>query len=116
MMQPKSKIITMIRLKGMIGHEFDQDIDNGFRPSGLMRLSETLIHNVQLLIDHGSLFDTGTATHHLVLYRTSKGSLVFGAGTVQYVWALDPFHDSPTGLPNMVENVYDTRLNMDLSC
>jgi hypothetical protein len=43
--------------------------------------------------DHGSVFDTGSATHRLTMYRASSGSLVFGAGTVQWVWALDPEHD-----------------------
>ena len=36
--------------------------------------------------DCGSVFDSGTATHHLTLYRHASGTLVFGAGTVQWAW------------------------------
>ena len=32
--------------KGILGHEWDEDLDNGFRPPGLFRLSETTINNV----------------------------------------------------------------------
>eukprot|EP00435_Cladocopium_sp_Y103_P041113 s1509_g11.t1 len=36
-----------ILLKGLLGHEWDEDLDNGFRPQGLIRLSETHVDNVQ---------------------------------------------------------------------
>merc|ERR1740121_2543399 len=104
-----------VLLKGLLGHEFDEDIDNGFRPAGLIRLSETVVHNVQLLVDTGGGFDAGTAVHHLVMYRAGSGALVFGAGTVQWAWGLDAFHDSAGGMPNNVENEYDTRIREDLS-
>ena len=39
------------------------------------------------------MFDTGSGTHHLVMYRAASGALVFGAGTVQWSWGLDPEHD-----------------------
>lgn len=101
----------VVLLPGILGHEWDEDIDNGFRPAGLQRLSETTVDDVQLLLDEGSTFDTGTATHHLVLYRhpTSR-SLVFGAGTVQYSWGLDPDHDSPTGVRGDWANQYTVRV------
>ena len=62
--------------KGLLGHEWDEDLDNGFRPPGLFHLSETTIDNVPYLQDNGSVYDSGTATHHLTLYRheTSKST------------------------------------------
>ena len=56
-----------VLLKGLLGHEWDEDLDNGFRPPGLLRLSETTIDNVPYVQDCGSVFDSGTATHHLTL-------------------------------------------------
>ena len=37
-----------VLLKGLLGHEWDEDLDNGWRPQGLVRLSETTVHNVQV--------------------------------------------------------------------
>lgn len=102
-----------VLLKGVLGHEWDEDIDNGFRPAGLLRLSETTIDNVPYVQDCGSVFDSGTATHHLTLYRHESGALVFGAGTVQWAWGLDAHHDSETGLPPERVNVDTTRVGVD---
>jgi len=150
--------------RGILGHEWDEDRDNGFRPVGMSRLSETTQDNVQLLMDYGSTFDTGSATHHLLLYhsvhkpgattyRTNRcvrvlhqngnsahlhdsnvpltcidhlttntksnldrpQALVFGAGTVQWSWALDPHHDTPTQIIPQMENEYSIRVNYDNS-
>ena len=49
--------------------------------------------DAQYLLDYGSSYGTGTATHALTLYRHSSGALVFGAGTVQWSWGLDAVHD-----------------------
>ena len=38
-----------ILLNGLLGHEWDEDIDNGFRPSGLIHLSETHVDNVMYI-------------------------------------------------------------------
>ena len=54
---------------GLLGHEWDDDVDNGWRPPSLQTLSETTVDNVQALRDYGAVFDTGTATHSLVLHR-----------------------------------------------
>ncbi len=35
----------------------------------------------------------GTTTHHLTTYRASSGALVFSAGSVQWAWGLDAYHD-----------------------
>ncbi len=103
-----------ILLRGLLGHEWDEDIDNGFRPAGLFRLSETTVNNVPYLQDRGTLTDSGTATHHLTLYRHSSGALVFGAGTVQWAWGLDAHHDSETGVPPERANHSATRIGVDV--
>ena len=69
------------------------DIDNGFRPAGLIRLLTTTVPGAPVLADYGSTFGSGTATHSLTLYKHSSGALVFGAGTVQWSWGLDSNHD-----------------------
>jgi hypothetical protein len=106
----------VVLMKGLVGHEFDEDIDNGFRPAGLMRLSHTEVDQVVMLKDHSKVFDSGSATHRLTLYRSQKSNaLVFGAGTCQWSWGLDRCHDSPAGIPAHVANPYVTRVGKDLS-
>ena len=102
-----------VLLKGLLGHEWDEDLDNGFRPAGLFRLSETTIDNVPYIQDCGSVYDSGTATHHLTLYRHASGALVFGAGTVQWSWGLDAHHDTETGMPPERQNENTTRVGVD---
>jgi Domain of unknown function (DUF4082)/Bacterial Ig-like domain/Bacterial Ig domain len=78
---------------GTLGYEWDEDLDNGARPAGLADLSATTMEVPQKLLDYGSNYAPGTATHHLTLYRAPSGALVFGAGTVQWSWGLDGEHD-----------------------
>ncbi|MCB0095141.1 MAG: hypothetical protein KDE46_05435, partial [Caldilineaceae bacterium] len=111
-LQPGARAVL---LRGLLGHEWDEDIDNGFRPAGLFRLSETTIDNVPYIQDHGTVYDAGTATHHLTLYRHDSGALVFGAGTVQWGWGLDAHHDAETGVPPERANATDTRVGVDLT-
>ena len=77
---------------GILGYEWDEDLDNGHRPAGLIRMSETA-DGGEILQDYGSRYADGDATHHLTLYRAPSGALVFGAGTVQWGWGLDDNHD-----------------------
>src|SRR5438105_827351 len=80
---------------GTLGYEWDEDKDNGYRPAGLQRLSSTTIDvTPRYLLDYGSNYGAGTATHSLTLYRAASGALVFGAGTVQWSWGLDTNHDN----------------------
>lgn len=79
---------------GTLGYEWDEALENGVQPPGLMRLSSTTVDRVSLLQDHGSKYASGQATHNLTLYRHQSGALVFGAGTVQWSWGLDSFHDN----------------------
>ncbi|BAY31536.1 Ig domain protein group 1 domain protein [Nostoc carneum NIES-2107] len=82
---------------GTLGYEWDEDIDNGFRAAGAIQMSTTTVNNAPVLTDYGSTFGSGTAIHHLMLYKykgsTGKNALVFGSGTVQWPWGLDANHD-----------------------
>ena len=85
---------TALLPTGTLGYEWDEDLDNGFRPAGLVPLSSTTLDvSGQYLLDQGSTFGPGVATHALTLYRHASGALVFGAGTVQWSWGLDGVHD-----------------------
>ena len=48
-----------VSIKGVLGHEWNEDLDNGYRPFGLIRLSRTVVDSVQYLMDHGGTFDAG---------------------------------------------------------
>lgn len=79
---------------GTLGYEWDQELDNGFRPAGLIDLSSTTVNvSPNFLLDYGANYGAGSATHNLALYRANSGALVFGAGTVQWSWGLDGTHD-----------------------
>ncbi len=78
----------------LLGYEWDSDLDNGFRPAGLIDLSSTTTDVNTLLLDNGNTVGPGTSTHSLTLYRAASGALVFGAGTVYWSWGLDSHHDN----------------------
>jgi hypothetical protein len=81
--------LTLAPGVGTLGYEWDEDVDNGFRPAGEFDLSQTTLSGVQPFVDYGSTtVNNGTATHHLSLYKAPSGALVFGAGTVQWSWGL----------------------------
>ncbi|PRZ42480.1 secreted protein [Antricoccus suffuscus] len=82
-----------------LGYEFDCDVDNGFRPAGLIHLSSTTAQTPQLLIDYGATYIAGTCVHNLVMYRAASGALVFGTGTVQWSYGLDDYHITDPGTP-----------------
>ena len=79
-----------------IGYESNEDVDNGSRPAGLIRLSTTTGPTPEYLTDFGgrSSVVSGTTTHHLTMYRAASGALVFSAGTIQWAWGLDSNHDA----------------------
>ncbi len=103
--------LTLAPGTGTLGYEWDEDVNNGFRPAGEFDLSSTTVSGVQAFTDYGStLNDNTTATHNLTFYRAPSRALVFGAGTVQWSWGLenangweepdtDPSHNPPD--PNM---------------
>ncbi len=84
--------------QGTLGYEWDMDIENGFRPAGLIRMSSTTYEITdKFLQDYGANYGPGTATHTLTMYKHASGALVFGAGTVQWSWGLDQVHDGSGG-------------------
>jgi hypothetical protein len=96
-----------------LGYEWDEDLDNGFRPAGLIDMSTTTADVPEKLVDFGSNVAPGTATHHLTLYRAPSGALVFGGGTVQWSWGLDPNHDAPDGAPTSADpNMRQATVNL----
>jgi len=40
---------------GILGHEWNEDLDNGFRPAGLIRMSQTTVNNVSYIQDYGTI-------------------------------------------------------------
>jgi hypothetical protein len=77
-----------------VGYESDEDLDNGFRPAGLIRVSQSTGDTPEYLTDFGKDVVPGTTTHNMTLYKAPSGALVFGAGTIQFAWGLDNEHDS----------------------
>jgi Domain of unknown function (DUF4082)/Bacterial Ig-like domain/Bacterial Ig domain len=77
-----------------VGYESNEDLDNGSRPAGMIRLSTTTGAVPEYLQDFGNTVAPGVTTHHLTLYRAPSGALVFSAGSVQWAWGLDGVHDS----------------------
>lgn len=77
---------------GTLGYEWNSDEDNGVRPPGLIRLSETTEVANQVLQDYGGTYITAPLTHHLTCYKAPSGALVFSSGTVQWAWGLDSYH------------------------
>jgi hypothetical protein len=76
-----------------LGYEWDEDADNGFRPTGQFKLSSTTVSGLEVFSDYGSTTElNGTATHNLTMYRAPSGARVFGAGTVQWAWGLDDWN------------------------
>ena len=97
---------------GTLGYEWDEDLDNGFRPGGLIKLSSaTYDVSPDKLLDFGCNFGNGTATHSLTLYRAPSGALVWGAGTVQWPWGLDADARGP-GLPRADRDIRQATVNL----
>jgi hypothetical protein len=97
-----------------LGYEWDEDLDNGARPTGAFQLSTTTQNlTVDLLLDYGATYGAGTATHHLMIYRAPSGALVFGAGTVDWAFGLNGNHDDSFGTPpNPDPNMQQAMVNL----
>ncbi|SEQ13012.1 DUF4082 domain-containing protein [Microlunatus flavus] len=76
-----------------VGYESNEDVDNGSRPAGLIRMSTATGSTPEYLMDFGNQVQPSTTTHHITLYRAASGALVFSAGTIQWSWGLDSAHD-----------------------
>jgi hypothetical protein len=85
----------------IVGYETDEDIDNSFRPAGLIGMSATTFSTSSHLLDQNAIIEgPGTSTHKITLYRAASGALVFGAGTIQWSWGLDGTHNNTATTPN----------------
>lgn len=76
-----------------VGYESNEDVDNGYRPAGLIRMSTATGPTPEYLMDYGNRVQASTTTHNITLYRAASGALVFSAGTIQWSWGLDAEHD-----------------------
>ncbi|HEY7114975.1 MAG TPA: DUF4082 domain-containing protein, partial [Tepidisphaeraceae bacterium] len=85
----------------VLGYEWDEDLDNGYRPAGEFDLSSTTQNVTEKLQDYGTTTAPGTATHSLTFYKSSSGALVFSTGTVQWSWGLDASHDGRITSPDV---------------
>jgi hypothetical protein len=82
----------------VVGYEVNEDVNNGFRPAGLIDMSSTTFDTEEhVVVPWGTVTGPGTGNHSITLYRAASGALVFDAGTVQWSWGLDGNHnDVPT--------------------
>jgi len=86
--------------EGLLGYEWDVFSDDCHRPPGLILMSHTTkkIEGNLLQLYGAAYRGNGSATHRLSLYRHQAlaggpTALVFGAGTIQWSWALCSWHD-----------------------
>ncbi len=106
---------TAVLSPATLGYEWDEAPADGAQPAGLVRLSRTT-GSVSKLLDQGSTYGPGTATHSLTFYRDQgSDALVFGAGTVQWSWGLDAVHDRGTSLPDLRMQQATVNLLADMS-
>jgi Domain of unknown function (DUF4082)/Bacterial Ig-like domain/Bacterial Ig domain/FlgD Ig-like domain len=77
---------TATLTNGALGYEFDWEQYASSAPIGRILMSNTSLVG---------------KTHMLSLYRNPSGSLVFGAGTVQWSWGLDSHHDRQASTPSL---------------
>jgi hypothetical protein len=95
----------------IVGYETDEDVDNGFRPAGLIDMSSTTFSTQShVVVPWGTVDGPGTSTHKITLYRASSGALVFSAGTVQWSWGLDGVHNNTPSTPD--PNIQQATVNL----
>lgn len=76
-----------------VGHEWNHDDDNGWRPPGLVRLSSTPMAGTSLARGDGDpARGRAASVHHMTLFRHApSGALVFHAGAIDFGRLLDGF-------------------------
>ncbi|CDM61641.1 Mo-co oxidoreductase dimerization domain-containing protein (plasmid) [Rhizobium favelukesii] len=97
-------------VQNLLGYEWDSDVENGFRPDGLINLSLSSVAVSTYLRDYGTSIGDAVANHSLTMYRAESGALVFGAGTVFWSWGLNDQHQG-TSTPTD-PNVQQAMVNM----
>ncbi|MDC7744555.1 DUF4082 domain-containing protein [Rhizobium binxianense] len=101
---------TFNLVQNLLGYEWDSDVENGFRPDGLINLSLSSVSVSTYLRDYGTTVGDAVATHSLTMYRAESGALVFGAGTVFWSWGLSDNHQGPATSTD--RNVQQAMVNM----
>ncbi|RFC68498.1 MULTISPECIES: DUF4082 domain-containing protein [Mesorhizobium] len=101
---------TYSLVKNLLGYEWDSDVENGYRPAGLINMSLSTVSVESYLRDYGTQIGSNTVDHSLTMYRAESGALVFGAGTVFWSWGLSDAH---LGTPTPTDpNVQQAMVNM----
>jgi N,N-dimethylformamidase beta subunit-like, C-terminal/Concanavalin A-like lectin/glucanases superfamily/Bacterial Ig-like domain/Bacterial Ig domain/Calx-beta domain len=95
----------------IVGYETDEDLDNGFRPAGLITMSTTPFStSSHVVVPWGTEVGPGSSTHKITLYRAASGALVFGSGTIQWPWGLDGNHNNTPTTPDV--NMQQATVNL----
>ncbi len=97
-------------VQNLLGYEWDSDVENGFRPDGLINLSLSSVSVSSYLRDYGTTIGDAVVEHSLTMYRAESGALVFGAGTVFWSWGLNDQHQGPSTPTD--PNVQQAMVNM----
>ncbi len=102
---------TLELSKNILGYEWNSDVENGYRPAGLINMSLTTVSVDTYLRDYGTSIGPADATHSLTMYRDAEsGALVFSAGTVFWSWGLNADHEGPETATD--PNVQQSMVNM----
>ncbi|WP_447008702.1 DUF4082 domain-containing protein [Saccharothrix sp. DSM 118769] len=98
---------------GTLGYEWNTVPDNGSQPPGVAQMSRTSVYlaGVYGLKNWGDVYGSGTETHAITYYRHPSGSLVFGAGTVQWAWGVDNEHAFLTNTPTADVRMQQATIN-----
>lgn len=100
----------------LLGYEWDADVENGFRPDGLINLSLSTVSVDTYLRDYGTTVGSADVNHSLTMYRAESGALVFGAGTVFWSWGLSEDHegDATPADPNVQQAMVNMFADMGI--
>ncbi|MEN8165888.1 MAG: DUF4082 domain-containing protein [Pseudomonadota bacterium] len=75
-------------LFGLVGFEWDAVVQNGFTPSGLVTLSQSIVDPLGGVAP-GLPPGTDTTLSNAVRYTAASGAKVFANGSIQWMWGLD---------------------------
>ena len=105
---------TAILSPDILGPEWNENIDNGYRPGGTVNFSSSTYNVPFHLEDFGNnTYVQGDATHSLTLYRAPSGALVFSSGTQYWTWGLSDQHDPVYGLTGQADaNIQQAMVNL----
>ena len=99
---------------GSLGPIWDEVPSSPDQPPGVSQLSLTTLTVTERVLDEGSSFGPGTATHAIALHRDPSGAWVFSAGTAQWSWGLDGTHDGGASAPDVAMQQATVNLLFDM--